>query len=380
MDSFAAITTDGKPNQAFAQVLRQMLEKEIVSAVMVPARQSDNQMVMQTLITDPVLLQAVDPFAPVAPTSSAKLAAALTARPSGRPVAVVLRNCELRAFIELVKLHQGSVDDLTVIGVDCLGRYENRDYLRLSEKSENLTQQFLKEAGSNDRSKPILGAEIATSCKCCEQPIPQNADLNLCVIGGDPAKQIWLQGISDKGRKTIEALGLSTGDAPGSREEAIEKLVQGNRDFRKKHLSEFIERTSDIEGLSGILAGCINCYNCRVACPVCYCRECVFVTDTFRHDGEQYLKWSAKKGGIKMPTDTTFYHLTRMIHMSTLCVGCGQCSSACPNGIPLMELFATVSDKTQARFDYLPGRDLGEKQPLATFHDDEFGEVTGQVK
>jgi formate dehydrogenase subunit beta len=81
-----------------------------------------------------------------------------------------------------------------------------------------------------------------------------------------------------------------------------------------------------------------------------------------------------------MPTDTVFYHLTRMIHMSTLCVGCGQCTSACPNDIPLMELFGTVSDKTQSRFDYLPGRSLEEGQPLATFYTEEFAEVTGQVK
>jgi len=77
-----------------------------------------------------------------------------------------------------------------------------------------------------------------------------------------------------------------------------------------------------------------------------------------------------------MPTDTIFYHLTRMLHMSTLCVGCGQCSSACPNDIPVVELFRTVAEATQARFDYVPGRDFQEKQPLATFRDGEFEDVS----
>jgi formate dehydrogenase subunit beta len=87
-----------------------------------------------------------------------------------------------------------------------------------------------------------------------------------------------------------------------------------------------------------------------------------------------------KHGQLKLPTDTTFYHLTRMVHMSTLCVGCGQCSSACPNDLPVMELFRTVAERTQRRFAYQPGADPGEAQPLATFYDEEFGEVTGQTK
>ena len=81
-----------------------------------------------------------------------------------------------------------------------------------------------------------------------------------------------------------------------------------------------------------------------------------------------------------MPTDTLFYHLTRMVHMSTLCVGCGQCSSACPNDLPVWEMLSTVADRTQARFDYLPGRSLEEGQPLAVFHAEEYDDVTGQYK
>ena len=65
--------------------------------------------------------------------------------------------------------------------------------------------------------------------------------------------------------------------------------------------------------------------HCRVACPVCYCKECVFLTNVFEHDPDQYLRWAKRKGMVKMPTDTVFYHITRMVHMSTACVGCGQC-------------------------------------------------------
>jgi formate dehydrogenase subunit beta len=67
-----------------------------------------------------------------------------------------------------------------------------------------------------------------------------------------------------------------------------------------------------------------------------------------------------------------------MLHMSTLCVGCGQCTSACPNDIPVGALFRTVASRTQERFEYQPGRDVAEPQPLATFNGEELLEVTGQ--
>jgi formate dehydrogenase subunit beta len=137
------------------------------------------------------------------------------------------------------------------------------------------------------------------------------------------------------------------------------------------------EATENLEKMSTYFATCVNCYNCRVACPVCYCKECVFVTDVFNHDPSQYLQWANRKGIIKMPTDTLFYHLTRLTHMSTACVGCGQCSNACPNDIPVMELFRMVAQGTQLAFDYEAGRSLEEAPPMSVFREDEFAEVVG---
>jgi formate dehydrogenase subunit beta len=78
-----------------------------------------------------------------------------------------------------------------------------------------------------------------------------------------------------------------------------------------------------------------------------------------------------------MPTDTVFYHITRMAHMSLSCVGCGQCSNACPNDIPVMELFRSMAHQVQASFDYEAGRNPEEAPPLAVFKEDELGEVVG---
>ena len=137
------------------------------------------------------------------------------------------------------------------------------------------------------------------------------------------------------------------------------------------------EQINTQEKLGTFLSSCVNCYNCRVACPVCYCRECVFVTDVFDHEPSQYLSWAQRGGAVKMPTDTMLYHVTRLAHMSTACVGCGQCTNACPNDIPVTALFRAVAHRTQSTFDYEAGRSLTENPPLSEFKEEEFEEVVG---
>ncbi len=381
MGQFAALKIDGQMNQTIQNLLASLLEKQIVKAVLVPARQAHPGVVMQTLFTSPKHLGEIDPFAPVVAKNAATMVASLTHGANGEKVAVVLRSCEVRAFLELVKLHQGKAEGLLIIGIDCLGRYENRDFLALAEKQPQVTESFLKESLKNMGEEAPLGIALSPACKICVNPVAENVDLRLGVLGAKLPQELLLEGVSEQGQTVLKLLELEIREtAPQERLDAIEALEKKRAAAKETILGHFIERSGSMDKLSHLLAPCVNCYNCRVACPVCYCRECVYVTDTFRYTSEQYFKWSQKKGKLKLPTDTLFYHLTRMVHMSTLCVGCGQCSSACPNDIPLVELFQTVAQKTQARFDYSPGRKLEEEQPLAVFYAEEFNDVTGQVK
>jgi formate dehydrogenase (coenzyme F420) beta subunit len=365
----------GELNKKLAELFKGMLEKGVIDALLAPMAQPKKG-VMQTLVTGPENVKAIDPFAPVVPVNGAKIASSITASPSGKKVAMVLRSCEVRALIELVKLKQANLEDVLLVGIDCLGRYENLNFLKLQEAGET-SESFLEKALSGNTQNN--DCDISPACKICEFPIADNVDLRLCVIGtGNDA--VYIESLTPKGDKALEAAGLSTGNAPGSRSDALKKLVKERIDNRDKAFAGHRESINSFDALEEMLAACINCYNCRVACPVCYCKECVFVTDTFRHNGDQYMSWADNFGTLKMPADTIFYHLTRMSHMSLFCVGCGQCTSACPNSIDLMPIFRAVAEKTQARFDYQAGRSLDEEQPLAVFDSDELVEVTGQVK
>jgi formate dehydrogenase (coenzyme F420) beta subunit len=180
------------------------------------------------------------------------------------------------------------------------------------------------------------------------------------------------------GEAVLTGLDLPSAEAaPPQRKSVINRTLEQRRENREQLFAAVADATGSIEGLSTYLADCVNCYNCRAACPVCYCTTCVFTTDTFRHEPFQYLQWARRKGGVKMPTDTLFFHLTRMAHISTACVGCGQCTNACPNDIPLSDLFSFVAHHTQGAFGYTAGLDLAQQPPMCGFEKNEYSEVVG---
>jgi len=80
-----------------------------------------------------------------------------------------------------------------------------------------------------------------------------------------------------------------------------------------------------------------------------------------------------------MPTDTLIFHLIRMSHMVTSCIGCGLCDSACPSRLPVATLFRSVGDKIQKMFNYFPGKDIKEVPPVATFKEDELKIESGAL-
>jgi len=356
---------------------RSVLQLDDVSAILVPQRLPMKNVVMPALITDPDQLSGIDPLAPYFPMNASKVVSRLTRKPIGGKIVAVLRPCEIRAFVELVKLNQGKTDDLVMVGLDCLGAYGNTDYFRfVGDDLNESTVRYYKSVLSGKGSQ-IGDIDLSSACKACERPVPTGADILIGLFGVDTGDHLLVQSQSTAGEELLGRLNLKSTKEPSTRKEAIDALLAERTAFRDQMFAETSEATDDLEKLTVYLANCVNCYNCRVACPVCYCKECVFVTDVFNHDPSQYLQWSRRKGTIKMPTDTVFYHITRLAHISTACVGCGQCSNACPNDIPVMELFRTIAQRTQAAFDYEAGRDINEAPPLSVFREEEFADVVG---
>jgi formate dehydrogenase subunit beta len=172
-----------------------------------------------------------------------------------------------------------------------------------------------------------------------------------------------------------EALGLSAGDTPAGRAGAVSRLTATRVAVRDGAFAEFRGRVDTMDGLLEEFSACIRCHNCMINCPICYCRECIFRTPTFEHESQLYYQWAGRKGTVRMLPDTLLFHLTRLNHMVTSCVGCGMCTEACPVDIPVGTVFRAVGEKVQAIFEYHPGRSLEETAPVQEFREDELTEM-----
>lgn len=364
---------NGNVVQTLNHLWRQLLQKGLVDALLVPQELPSGGNVVQTLVSNVDSLTTPNPLAPVMPVNSARLVSQMTkVKPSPKKIGVVLRPCELRALIELVKLKQASLENLVLIGIDCFGTYSVKDYKHLAENGSSPSDAFIK-AVREGKEDPAL----RQVCQMCEYPTPMNADITIGLIGADLDKSLLIQASTPEGERILEALELKDGSEADvtKRDQAVSKLVEQRTKKRDEVLQQTQQETAGIDNLMKVLASCINCHNCRDVCPLCFCKECFFDSPTFEMEAEKYLGWAEKKGTIRMPTHNLLFHLTRMSHMVTSCVGCGMCSEACPNDIPVANIFRLVGLNAQKLFNYVPGRSLDEPIPVSTFQERELLKV-----
>ena len=363
---------EGHVNEAVNDFLKHLLSSKKISALLVPQATPSKKTPFPVLITDPKKLHA-DIVAPVMPSSTAKILSKMTRiQPAQRPVGVVIRSCQARALIELAKLNQARLDNLILIGVDCLGTFPLKTYTNFPEKqapTKFLLESFTGKKGEADKY-------LRTACLVCQNPVPINTDLTIGLYGMDIDKELLIEAHTDTGKSLLEELKLPAHESK-NREKALKDLTESQA---KKH-AQFIKDKDTIKGidqLADFFETCVNCHNCRTACPICYCKECLYDSAVFDQEAYNYVRKAENKGLYKLPTDSVLFQIGRMNHMILSCVQCGLCEQACPNDIPLMDLFTRVADQAQKTFDYKPGKKKDEKVPLAVYREDEFTEVGEQ--
>jgi formate dehydrogenase subunit beta len=370
-----------KTEEAIVGFLKSLLEKGVVEAIMVPKALPSKDGFVQTLIRNPEMLNGVSVLSPTMPVQSARVISSLSVKNLDKKVAAVMKACEIRAAVELAKFLQVKPDHLYLIGIDCPGTFEVPDYAKMAQEGkggEALTKALLKGTEKGEISPPS-GYAFRTACQMCEYPIPQ-ADIVIRLYGYKADQEIGIE-IGDKLEKEIEEKGILSfsENEPASRNEVVNKVIAGRTKKRDALFQEFKGIVKDLQSFLDRFSTCVRCHNCMVACPICYCKECVFRTAVFEHDGDQFLRWADRKGEIRMPTDTLIFHLIRMSHMVTSCIGCGLCDSACPSRLPVATLFRSVGDRIQKMFKYVPGRDIAEVPPVAAFKEDELKIESGAL-
>lgn len=384
----AIIPAEEEINKTIVDIFKKSLEKKCFDAILIPVRVPETEAYAWVLLKDQSLLDEANPLPPIISVQGAKALRSLTKRGKmTQNIAAILRPCEIRAAVELSKLKQIHLDNISLISIDCPGAMPLSDYLADPEKSKKIYKNVLEKWGEDDSVRPV--------CHICNRfslpsllhrksaeisPVEQDEanmpsiDLHIGLLGGNQEK-IFLIPVNPKGREILEKLELKSDDSLDLWQTKVSEVQEKKEKIRKEFNLELKEKIEGQEKLTAVFDECINCHNCMRVCPICYCQQCFFDSDSLTLSPETYISRAEKKGALRFPLDTMLFHLGRMSHMVLSCVSCGVCEDACPMSIPVAQIFSLVADQTQKSFDYAPGINKEEPLPLQDFLEDEFHEV-----
>lgn len=360
------ITIEKSADQGLIDFLTFLLGNEKVSAIFTLRKASKEGSFDYGLITDGEQLKDAVPLYPLMPASGGQLLSRFT--PMEKPVAAVIKPCELHSFIELVKRSQAVLDNFLLISYSCGGA------LPFKTVVEKNVEKVLPDYW-NAASEGAIYDQVRPTCKSCEYFVPMNADITVSLVGEKDLKTECRMFLS-----TEKAKGFAEGFEGKITEEEmsspkIESLLEKRKSEKEKLFSEVGPKVTGLDQMIRIFGRCIGCHNCGHVCPICHCILCDYESNLFDYDLRLFERESVKRGALRLPPDTILYQIGRMTHMSFSCVGCGLCTEACPSNIPVSAIFLRTGEETAKIFDYVPGRDWEEPVPVMVFKEEELSEL-----
>jgi len=244
-------------------------------------------------------------------------------------VGILVKGCDTRAIVELIKQHQIERDKIVAIGVPCQGQVDGRKLEKaLGVSLEQVTN--VEDAGDGflvmigEETKKVPKEEVLLDkCFHCKHPYSFQYDFTL----GEVVPF------------TIEA---DVGEYA-----AVEELEALPIEERRAFWRKQFER-------------CIRCNACREACYACYCKECLF--------DRKMPRWLAAP---PLLSENEMYHLIRAVHLAGRCIDCGECQRVCPVNIPLGSLYRKIQKDVAELFDYEAGMEMDTVPPLVNFELDD---------
>ncbi len=342
MDKTWMLDTHGDPLGAVRRLLHTLWREVELDGLLVP--QSDLETgAAPHILKDPSELSQVNPFRPLMMINGAKVLPEQIRQHPQDHLGVLLRPCEMRALVEMVKHDSFKVDHLLTISVDCLGTYPASDFEWRAERklsSEALTKEALQFA----RQGGIVAYRFRSACQSCASQAAVGADINIAVLGLPVRQYILVQARDDATVERFKLARITDGPAEltsiEQRERLLAKMLERNSHARDRVIQGLLEvMPKNTEELAKRFESCGDCQDCMSICPIC---EVEFPNRAA--DGSSSLR-SIERWMVS-------------------CSGCGMCEQACPNHWPLNAYFGHLRKQVIGQSGYIPGRSLDEPLPV----------------
>jgi formate dehydrogenase subunit beta len=324
-----------------------LLDEEIADRLFAPVESVEGGFPEPVVIADHETVRHANPLLPVMYENAAiALRDAIKQEPQ-LTYAAFLRPCEVRAVIELSKRGEIDLNNLVLIGMDCLATYEEAFYHDVNAAHPDDPYWLMHQSLHYAHAGQIAPYRYRTACQFCERPAAdiQAVNIQIGLIGVDAAETVLVmaqerEDIRLKLHKLTDR--VATEPETVGREITVWRLADRRKKAADRKLAELGLLDANFGAILGYLSKCNMCGECLDSCPLC--------TESLR---------TAIKGGR-----TDFF--TALIQESQRlmsCSGCGMCQDCCPEGIPLTAISHALSRSMQAHMHYVPGRSVKETLP-----------------
>lgn len=245
----------------------------------------------------------------------------------GRKVGVIIKGCDSRSIVQLLRERLINREELVVFGIPCRGVVDMTKIRARVDCSQvtnvSFTEKIISIKTPDGRREIPLDEVLATKCLSCQYPTPLVFD--------------HLADAAFSAQRPAAAL-----------DSEVEEIEHLDLKERLAHWEKELDR-------------CIRCYACRNACPLCVCQDQCAAESRNPH-------WFSQGSGVN---EKVMWQIMHALHLAGRCTDCGECERACPMAIPIQRIRRKINKEIKELFAYEAGIDPEATPPLYTFEVEE---------